>query len=274
MDPARPLASPPAERLAAGEGVPWFDPLRLLPKRDQSVRVLTRSGTDHRATFAVAYTAQWPEGASWVLPGDRPSLAFHDVVLWSPDPMARPPSDESDEADAGPPPAIAAEAETEVVRTADVLRLVPTEHLDWAPHPDLASPRTLSRRLIAVASRMDWILDLDEIDLAFQVGLPDLGTADALYTTYQATADDVRRRLRALDAEALRAPWTLLRDGQPVAQTPRGDALRTFGITPLVHTRAELAQILRTTGARPPHPCPTWPFADGPAHPEVWAHAA
>ena len=68
----------------------------------------------------------------------------------------------------------------------------------------------------------------------------------------------------SMTADGLRAPWRLQRDGMLSAQLPRGDALRTFGLTPLVYHRGELSLLLTMLGVDVPHPYPLWTIKEAP----------
>lgn len=252
----------------------WLDPRTQIPRRDQIVRVLTTHGTDHAAQFVVVHTEEWPSGASWLLRGNGESIRFREVVAWSPDASAHPPREapvrpEAPAADGPPPPrpAILDEALTEVDRTGAVLRLLPVEPIDWSPHPDIPNLRVLAQRLVRIVARMGWIMELEGVELSFEPDLPDLRTPDEIVATYEANADTVREWADRLDGAALQAPWLLERNGVQVTRIPRGNALRVFGLTPLVYHRAEVALLLTAMGIRAPHPYPLWSVADTPSAP-------
>ncbi len=238
------------------------------------MRVLTRHGVDHRAQFVVAHTDAWPSGASWMASHGRAPLPFAEVVSWSPDPdtpLPAPsaPHKPSEPTAPAPRPAILSEVLIEVERTGAVLRLLPPDQLDWSPHPDIPSLRVLSGRLVRLVARIGWILELESVELLFEPDLPHLQTPDEIVETYTANEETVHETVAGLTGDDLRAPWLLERNGEPVARLTRGDALRSFGLTPLVYHRGELALLLTAIGIGVPHPYPLWAFkeaaVDGPA---------
>lgn len=248
----------------------WYNPAHRVPRRDQIVRILMRSGVDHRAQFVVAHTDAWPSGASWLVLGGQTSLPFADVVSWSPDPNTPPPKPKprapkaSEHALNGVRPAILTEVLIEVERTGTLLRLLPPDQLDWSPHPDIPSLRTLSWRLVRLVARIGWILDLGRVDVQFEpatLGDDDLQSPEGILEAYVANEEAVRQAVESLTAASMRAPWQLEREGHTVAHLPRGDALRTFGLTPLVYHRGELGLLLTALGVGTPHSSPLWPFA-------------
>ena len=242
----------------------WYQLADRVPRRDQVVRVLTHRGTDHRAQFAVAHTEDWPSGASWVVAGATTSLAFAEVTSWSPDPDAvlprLPPKADRVDRESGRP-AILNEVLIEVERTGTLLRLLPDGQLDWSPHPDISSPRQLAQKIVRLVDRIGWILDLDRLDVEFEPDLPSLGGSEEAVQGFGENETAVQRLVVGLDAAALRAPWILERGGRAIARLPRGDALRTFGLTPLVYTRGELALLLTALGVEIPSPTPLWPLS-------------
>ncbi len=242
----------------------WYNPADRVPRRDQMVRVLTRHGVDHRAQFLVTHTDSWPSGAAWLVSNGREALTFAEVVSWSPDPNTPPPK-RSPQGKAEPPgqrPAILNEVLIEVERTGTLLRLLPSGQLDWSPHPDIPTLRLLSYRLVRIVARIGWILDLDRVEVLFEPDLPELQSPEEVIATYAANESDVQKYAVSLTAQDLRAPWLLERNGASLAHLPRGDALRTFGLTPLVYHRGELALLLTALGIRVPRPYPLWPIGD------------
>ncbi|MGB3544839.1 DinB family protein [Rubrivirga sp.] len=256
----------------------WYSPSTRIPRRDQVVRILVDSGVDHEARFVVEHTDDWPSGAWWELTNGRASHPFDRVEQWSPDPSARPPQNEAEppvpaahpptEADKQPPrnttPAILNETLQEIERTGEVLKLFPTSHYDWSPHPDIASIRVLALRLVRIVARMGWILELETLELMFEPDLPDFAEPDHIAETYAANASTVRDLIPSLTGEHLRQRWTLERNGQVVAAMERGEALRQFGLTPIVYHRGEAAVLMTALGLKAPHPYPLWAFEDGP----------
>ncbi|MEM1118308.1 MAG: hypothetical protein AAF845_07315 [Bacteroidota bacterium] len=253
----------------------WLDIAARIPRRDQIVRVLTRQGTDHEAQFVVVHTNDWPSGASWLIRGSGDTIPFAAAVAWSPDLSATPQiaravtQTQDGQTVIVTRPAIIDEALDEVERTRAVLALLPIEPMDWSPHPDVPNLRVLAQRLVRIVARMGWVLELEGVELSFTPDLPDLQTPGEIVETFEANASTVREMADRLGGEELRAPWLLERDGIEVLRLPRGNALRVFGITPLVYHRAEVAMLLTAMGIAVPHPYPLWTFKDAvPPEPE------
>lgn len=251
----------------------WFDATSRVPRQGQHVRVLTHAGVDHAAYFEVSHTDDWPSGASWALENGQSSLPFHHVARWSPDPTAQPPRrpappPEPPPSEPPPPaepaqPAILAEALDQIRQTETLLQVLPADQYDWAPHPHIATLRTLARRLVRIVARMGWVLELDAVEVMFEPDLPDFDTSEGLVETFRANASTVRALTAETSADDLRAPWRLERNGEVVAEMSRGHALRRFGVAPMVYHRGEAAVLLTALGLTAPHPYPEWSFREG-----------
>ena len=239
-------------------------------------------GVDRAARFVVAHTDDWPSGAGWAIHNDQDLLPFASVHSWSADPdtprpvppREPPPAPEPPPQPEAPPvsstPAIARELVVQVEHVGHLLRRLPEEHLGWTPHPMVPALGVLALRLVRVVARMDWILDLDYLEVLFEPDLPQFATVYEIVSAFDANASSVKGLARALTADALRQPWRLERNGQVVSNGPRGDALRTFGLTPLAYYRGEAALLMSALGVEMPLPDPIWRFKDGPQ----WTPAA
>lgn len=243
--------------------------------------VLSKRGVVHEAEFAVEYTDSWPEGVSWKLSRSEHALPLEDVAIWSPDLTVKPPArkpeaaaePEAPKPEAVPkgPPAISLELQEEVAETGVILARVPAQYLDWSPHPNVPTLRALGCRLVRVVARIGWILDLDELELAFEPDLPTFETIDEIVATYRANEAVARGLAQTIDQEALRAPWRLERNGTPVIELSRGSAVRRFGLRPVVHHRAEIALMLAAIGVGTPNPSHPWPFKEVAQMPNEWS---
>lgn len=251
----------------------WHALAAVVPRKDQVVRIVTDRGVDHAARFIVVHTNEWPSGAWWSLVNGSATLPFASVLAWSPDAESRPPlpgAAERDSAKSGaverpplPRPALINEVLAEVGQTGSVIRLVPKDLADWTPHADVPPLRVLAWRLVRIVARIGWILELDAIELSFEPDVPYARSVDDTLATYLANELTVTEVAADVTAEALRAPWRLERNGERLIEMPRGDAVRTFGLSPLVYHRGEAGLLLTALGVRVPHPYPLWAFREG-----------
>ena len=258
----------------------WYELTTRVPRQGQTVRVVTDVGVSHVVRFEVAHTDDWPSGASWALANGHAPLPFTRVALWSPDlaaPLPAPepatasgPESASTPAQAPSTPPVLSAALAEIDQTLTVLHGLPPDQYDWSPHPDIVTLRTLARRLVRIVARTGWILELDSVELLFEPDLPDFETANELVMTFQSNADAVRALVPKVTEAALWEPWRLERNGETIAETPRGVALRRYGIAPMAYHRGEAAVLLTALGVSAPHPYPEWPFKEA-SRTTAWA---
>ena len=232
----------------------WLDPARHVPRRDEAVHIRTRSGHLSQARFRVDHTDRWPSGVSWVLATGNEALPFDRVTAWAPLAGLARPSDAEE-------PAIVRDLLTEIERTRDVLDALPPDHLGWTPHPEVASAQVLAWRLVRVVQRIRWIAARDHVELSVLPRLALPQSPEEIAETYAAAAAKARDVLPTLTAATLRAPWVLTDEGVEAVRVPRGDALRAFGVRPLVYHRAEMGVLLAALGRPVPHPYPEWRLA-------------
>ena len=145
--------------------------------------------------------------------------------------------------------------ENELAGTRRVLERVPDEHLGWKPHE---KSFTLGELATHVTNLLYWQLGIvtsDEFDLA-TVPPPDpsqiLKSRGALLERWDQNVAALRPALDAADDESLMRRWTLRKGEHVVMALPRVAALRTVGISHLIHHRAQLTVYLRQVGAPVP----------------------
>lgn len=143
--------------------------------------------------------------------------------------------------------------DAELVPTREVLQAVQGVPLAWKPHADSFS---LGRLAMHVATLPGWLPAFTRSD-TYDMGAGGPGPAipsseeeillahDDAVTRAYATLDGVR------DA-ALLEPWTLLRDGMPIASMPRAEAISRYVVRHLVHHRGQLTVYLRLCGIAVP----------------------
>lgn len=134
----------------------------------------------------------------------------------------------------------------ELTLTRQVLERVPDDRLEWRPHEkswDLGSLAT------HVANLLSWqysILENESFD--FADAPPRLKRPENIQKVldhFDRGAERVREALREKDDAALRATWTLRHGEHVVSAEPRLMALRTWGISHMIHHRAQLGVYLR-----------------------------
>lgn len=149
--------------------------------------------------------------------------------------------------------ALLAAFDAEMSLNRDTLEAVPETGLDWRPHPESF---TLGRLAMHVASISGWVRAFATSE-TYDMGAGGPGPAvpaskAEILDTFASSVATSRELLRALDDDALAAPWTLLRHGDVIATMTRAEAISRYVIRHVVHHRGQLTVYLRLAGAPVP----------------------
>lgn len=141
----------------------------------------------------------------------------------------------------------------EMAGTRRVLERLPDESFDWKPHELSWSVGHLATHLVNLIGWQRGILEQDEYDLA---GGPPrreaLTSRAAVLAEWDAQAPELEASLARMDDAALAATWTLRNGEHVIFSQPRLTAYRTFGVSHMVHHRAQLGVYLRQLGVPVP----------------------
>jgi uncharacterized damage-inducible protein DinB len=145
--------------------------------------------------------------------------------------------------------ALLPEFDQEMVTTRKVLERLPTDKLDWTPHP---RSMAMGRLGAHVGTLYDWMiktLKQDSFDVTPVDGepyrLPDFSSTAAIVERFDALAKEARAALAEASDEHLMQPWALLQGGQTLFTMPRIVVLRSFVFNHLIHHRGQLSLYLR-----------------------------
>lgn len=134
----------------------------------------------------------------------------------------------------------------ELANTRRLLERVPDEHLGWRPHE---RSMTLGGLATHVANLPLWpwmILNEDGFDLAAPFPRPEpLASRKAILASFDERAEALRARLASTADADLLGGWVLRHGDQVMVDTTRAAAVRTFGISHIIHHRAQLTVFLR-----------------------------
>jgi uncharacterized damage-inducible protein DinB len=138
--------------------------------------------------------------------------------------------------------------EQEIAQTRRVLERVPDDRFGFKPHPKSFSLGHLATHLANLPFWLISILSSDEFDLATvpPTNPDELPTArDAVLAKFDENVAAVRSALEAADDDALLRPWTLRKGEHVVMTIPRVAAIRTVGISHMVHHRGQMTVYFR-----------------------------
>jgi uncharacterized damage-inducible protein DinB len=141
---------------------------------------------------------------------------------------------------------IVGDATHELATTRRILLRLPEEHMSWKPHEKSMTLGGLATHLINLLNWQIAILQYPEFDLS-TVPLrrePLEKRADVL-KEFDANVGKFEKLLAECDEKALGEEWTLRHGDHIILRELRAIALRTFGLSHMVHHRAQLGVYLR-----------------------------
>ncbi len=139
---------------------------------------------------------------------------------------------------------LVAELEQEGKSTVRMLARVPLDHLDWVPHPKSMSLGRLAWHLASIPATAVRLVGVGRFDLA-DARPPQTTNAPDFVAAYERNLAEVVASIGAMDDDALREPFTLLRGGTVVIETRKVVIIRTVLMNHSYHHRGQLSVYLR-----------------------------
>lgn len=139
------------------------------------------------------------------------------------------------------------EFDMETATTRRVLERVPTDRLEWRPHPKSFSFHQLSTH---VSELPNWLFITIEKD-SFDEGNDEdrdrrvFSTNEELLARFDENVAKGRTALEAASDERMMGPWSLIVEGKTIFTMPRFAVVRGFVMNHSIHHRAQLALYLR-----------------------------
>lgn len=145
------------------------------------------------------------------------------------------------------------DVEEELEKTRRALERVPEEQLEWRPHERSMSLGELSTHLANLPFWPYTILAGDEFDTAKSLPkLEPLTSRSAILAIFEERAAALRERLATRTDADLMGSWKLRNGPQVVVETTRAAAVRSYGISHMIHHRGQLTVYLRLLGTPVP----------------------
>jgi uncharacterized damage-inducible protein DinB len=142
--------------------------------------------------------------------------------------------------------ALIAELHHESGVTRKVLQRIPSDKLDWAPHP---KSMTLSRLATHIADLHQWpvfIVTGDDLDMATTNLRPrTVDTMEIVLQDFEQKLSSAIQVLENVTDEELEKPWSLRRGDHIIFTLPRKVTLRSMVMNHIVHHRGQLSVYLR-----------------------------
>lgn len=139
-----------------------------------------------------------------------------------------------------------ADLEHELSQTRRLLERVPTEKLGWGPHAKSATLGQLATHLADLPGFALMMIVRDGLDVTAPTQRPPAPTtAEGILERFDANAKALREALAGASDTDLAADWELRRGDHVFYRAPRHAALRTMGISHVVHHRGQCSVYLR-----------------------------
>ncbi|MGO4371462.1 DinB family protein [Paenibacillus sp. 2TAB19] len=134
----------------------------------------------------------------------------------------------------------------ELANTRRILERLPEEHMTWKPHEKSMTLGGLATHLTNLLNWQIAILQYPELDLSTlpRRREPLEKPADVL-AEFDANVGKVEKLLAECDEQKLSAEWTLRHGNHIIRRESRAIALRTFGLSHMIHHRAQLGVYFR-----------------------------
>jgi uncharacterized damage-inducible protein DinB len=143
--------------------------------------------------------------------------------------------------------------EQELATTRRLLAVVPDGHADYRPHEKSMPLGRLANHLAELPSLATIVASSEEFDFATAHYTPTAHpTTEAILREFDTQADALRAGIRALTWSDVGRRWVMRAGPQIIVDAPKGQVLRTFGLSHMAHHRAQLGVYLRMLGVALP----------------------
>ncbi|MCY4000496.1 MAG: DinB family protein [Bacteroidetes bacterium] len=148
----------------------------------------------------------------------------------------------------------------ELAVTRNMLSRVPDDCFDWQPHEKSWTMGKLASHIVDLLWWQVVTLEEDGVDLAQPWPQTEATSQKALMASFDEKERQLRKVLDRTTLDTLGEPWTLSYGDQTYFTEPKATVLRRFGISHLIHHRAQLSIYLRMNNV--PLPPSYGPSAD------------
>ncbi|GAA0379500.1 hypothetical protein GCM10008933_08320 [Paenibacillus motobuensis] len=134
----------------------------------------------------------------------------------------------------------------ELASTRRILACLPEEHMTWKPHVKSMTLGGLATHMINLLNWQVAIFLYPEFDLSTVPNRREAMTNRTdLLEEFDANVAKLEKLLDECDENMLSEEWTLRSGDKIILRQPRASALRTFGLSHMIHHRAQLTVYLR-----------------------------
>lgn len=138
-----------------------------------------------------------------------------------------------------------ADLEQELAMTRRVIERVPDDRLDWKPHEKSTAIGGLAMHCANLLRWQVGIVEFDEYDIASVGHLDPPKSQEDILFMFDGLRHDLIEALEKTDDEGIQRVWTLRSGDRIIVRLPKFAALRTFGLSHMIHHRGQLTVYLR-----------------------------
>lgn len=135
------------------------------------------------------------------------------------------------------------ELDHEVALTEKFLNRIPSDKLDWRPHPKSMSLKQLGSHLAEIPSWVIGTMVQDEMSMD-DYKPPINESVDDMIKVLKSTAEEAKKSLKVADKE-FEKHWKMTQGGKTLMEMPKYKVLRTMVLNQIPHHRAQLGVCLR-----------------------------
>jgi uncharacterized damage-inducible protein DinB len=141
---------------------------------------------------------------------------------------------------------ILGDAMNELASTRRILECLPEEHMSWKPHVKSMTLGGLATHLINLLNWQVAIFLYPQLDLSTVPNRREaLSRREDMLEEFDANVTKLKKLFAECDENMLGEEWTLRNGDHIILRQPRALALRTFGLSHMIHHRAQLGVYLR-----------------------------
>lgn len=138
------------------------------------------------------------------------------------------------------------ELEQEAATTRRVLERVPTDKLDWQPHPKSMSLGKLATHIATTPGQIADLVTGAAWDLSAEgSGSSSPASTEEILAAFEKDLALAKTTLSQWDDATATANWAIIKDGQPILTLPRIGAIRMIALNHWYHHRGQLSVYLR-----------------------------
>jgi uncharacterized damage-inducible protein DinB len=142
--------------------------------------------------------------------------------------------------------AVLGELEHESQSTIRMLERVPGDKLDWTPHAKSMTLGRLAWHLAGIPARAAHFLSSGTFDLsAARPPQTKEGTPADIVEEFRRNVETIKQLIGAMDDEAMKAPFSLTRNGETLRTMPMAAMIRSILLNHSYHHRGQLSVYLR-----------------------------